>query len=386
VNLVQSLSSRQFRFRSTIAGALTLSLGAVFGTQSSSIAATRTTVVKKPAIPQAGKPCSKSQVGTPVAGPNGLLDCVKQGSKYVWKVSAASPTTVAAAAATTVAATTEKWPDKLIFAPVPAENAAASLVTWGPLVKSLEKELGIKIEQVATSDYAGVIEGQLSNKIDLAMYGPFSYYLARQSGAKIEPVAVTVRDIGLPPSYQSYLVTRANSPINSIGDVRGRKVCFVDNASTSGYLYPFAGLKEAGINPESDISAVFAGGHDRSVTAVKAGTCDAGFAFDDMVNITAVERGLIRSDEIKVVWRSKAIPNSPLAMSTNLPPSLKAKIKQVLPKLDSLYFKNNGFCPETGACNLGGSNAWVPVNEAFFQPIADVCKETNAPACQPAKK
>ncbi len=355
-----------------------------------------TTVPKKSkrAIPAVGKPCTKQQVGTPVAGAEGLLDCVASGNGYVWKLSKSAvttvaATTVAASAASTVPATTvasDKWPAKLIFAPVPSENAAAAIATWKPFVKALEKELGIPVEQVATSDYAGVIEGQLNNKIDLAMYGPFSYYLAKQAGAKIDPVAVTVREIGLPPSYQSYLVTKAASPINGLADLKGKNVCFVDNASTSGYLYPYAGLKEAGIDPTKDINPIFAGGHDKSVTAVKAGTCDAGFAFDDMVNIQAIDRGLIKAGELKTVWKSKPIPNSPIAVNTTLPASLVKKIKEVIPNIDTLYLQANQLCPSTGACNLGGNNAWVVVNESFFQPIADVCKATNAPACVPAKK
>jgi phosphonate transport system substrate-binding protein len=349
-------------------------------------AATVTTKAKKVTAPAAGKPCTKAQVGKPVSSTDGLLDCVANGKTFVWKKSSQAATTLAAAAPAPTTVAGEKWPDKIVFAPVPAENAAAALAAWGPWVKGLEKALGIKVEQVSTSDYAGVIEGQLNNKIDLAMYGPFSYYLARQAGAKIDPIAVTVSQVGLPPSYQSYLVTKAGSSINTIADVRGKKVCFTDGASTSGYLYPYAGLKEAGIDPDKDLTPILAGGHDRSLTAVKAGTCDAGFAFDDMVNITAVDRGLIKPEEIKVIWKSKAIPNSPMAVSTALPPGLVAKIKATVPKIDTLWLQRNGTCTEAATCNIGGANAWVAVNDSFFQPIADVCKATNAPACQPAKK
>lgn len=358
----------------------------------------------KPAVvPAVGKACAAKNVGSPVVGANKvLLDCVKSGKSYRWQVSKLNvPTTTAApvvaGAATTAPATTaavaqlaksDKWPDKIVFAPVPSENATAALVTWAPFIKGLEKELGIKVDQVNPSDYAGVIEAQLSGKVDLAMYGPFSYYLAKQAGAKVAPVSVLVANIGLPATYQSYLITKAdNTSINKIEDVRGKKVCFVDTASTSGYLYPYAGLKEAGIDLNKDITPVFAGGHDRSVAAVAAGTCDAGFAFDDMVNITAPERGLIKKGDIKIVWRSKGIPQSPIAVRTDLPDSLVKKIMEVVPKIDSLYFQANRLCPDGSAnCSMSGGNAWVPVDDSFFQPIADVCKATNAPACQPAKK
>lgn len=62
----------------------------------------------------------------------------------------------------------------------------------------------------------------------------------------------------------------------------GKKVCFVDPSSTSGFLYPTAGLIEEGViasGSEADISAavtpIYAGGRDASALAVKSGDCDA---------------------------------------------------------------------------------------------------------------
>lgn len=354
----------------------------------------------KPIAPAAGKACKAAQVGQQIVGADGVLfDCVKQGAKFVFRVSALNATTTTAAPATTAVgaaaapATTKKattWPSKLVFAGVPAENATAQAAAWDPFVKALSKKVGIKIEQISATAYAGVIEGQVSAKVDLAMYGPFSYYLAKQAGAKIDPVGVLVNGIGFPASYQSFLITKADSAINSINDLRGKRVCFVDPASTSGYLYPTEGLLAAGINPDKDIQATFAGGHDKSVIAVRDGKCDAGFAFDDMVNKTAVAAGYIKPGDMKIVWKSKGIPQSPLAVLTSLPDDLVAKIKKSVLELDSLYLQGNGYCPsDKPNCGVGsldvGSNApaWIQVTDAFFQPIADVCKATNAKACKP---
>jgi phosphonate transport system substrate-binding protein len=346
----------------------------------------------KGSLPAVGKACKASNVGAPVSSAKGLIECKKVGSSFKWVTSTAAATTIAptTAPASSVAPTTapksEKWPDKIVFAPVPAENAAAAIANWAPFVKALEFELGIKVEQVNPTDYAGVIEAQLSNKVDLAMYGPFSYYLATQAGAKIDPVAVIVSQIGTPATYRSYLVTKPDSPIASVADLKGKKVCFVDTASTSGYLYPLLGLKDAGLT-EKDITPVYAGGHDRSITSVKSGACDAGFAYDDMVDKLVIERGLIKAGEIKTVWKSKPIPQSPLAVRSELPASLIKKIKEVVPKIDTLYLQGNRMCNDKSAtCTLPGGNSWVTVNNSFFEPIVEVCKATGAAACQPAKK
>ena len=381
----------------------------VAATATAATAATKTKTV----VPTPGKACKASDVGAPIVGLNrALLGCVKSGASYKWQISASSVTsapattavvTTAPAATTaaagsaattapttpaTVAAKSEKWPDKLVLAIVPGENATITLGNWSPFAKGLEKELGVKIELVTPSDYAGVVEAQLSGKADLGLYGPFSYYVAKQAGAKIEPIAVTVSQIGNPATYQSFLITKADSPINTIADLKGKKVCFVDTLSTSGFLYPISGLKDAGIDYQKDITAVFAGTHDKSVAAVKSGTCDAGFAFDDMVTKTAVTAGIIKATDIKIIWKSKGIPQGPIAVRTGLPDSLLVKIRQVLPNIDALYLQANKLCPDaTPTCNLGGpSNSWAPVNDSFFDPIADVCKATQAAACFPPKR
>ena len=184
-------------------------------------------------------------------------------------------------------------------------------------------------------------------------------------------------------------MVRTDSRFKTLADLQGSTIAWIDPNSAAGYLFPRATLRKAGFDPEKFFGKqVFAGGHDKSVAAVKAGTCDVGFAFDDMVNKTAITAGIIKNGDLKVIWQSNAIPNSPIAVRNELPASLVAKIKAAIPKLDTLYLQAGGFCSSANrfGCNAGGSNAWVLVNESFFQPIADVCNKTKAAACFPAKK
>jgi phosphonate transport system substrate-binding protein len=281
---------------------------------------------------------------------------------------------------------------------VPAENAASTVSSWTPFAKALEKEIGIPVEIITTTSYAGVTEALVAGRVDLGMYGPFSYYLAKASGAKIEPVAVYVSQIGRPPTYFSVLVSKSSrADIRTIADVKGKKVCFVDQQSTSGYLYPFLALVEAGIDPEKDITAVFAGGHDRSAIAVNNGTCDAGFAFENMVlplspkePAILVTRGQIKDGDLKLIQKSKPIPESPLAIRTDLPADLVARVKAATVKIDALYLQANKLCP-TGSPNCGifgatdGGSTFIPATESFFDDIRTLCTNPVAPkACKPA--
>lgn len=278
------------------------------------------------------------------------------------------------------------WPEKLVMGAVPAEESTSLQESYDPLLQVLEEELGIEVEFFQATDYAGIIEGQIAGNVHLAQYGPFSYVIARNNGATIEPVGALIDGPDATPGYRSYGITRAdNDEISSLEDFAGKNVCFVDPGSTSGFLYPSAGLLEVGIDPETGVSPVFAGGHDASVISVKNGDCDAGFAFDTMVDVELIESGDIAEGEIETVWESELIAGSPLAVASDLPADLLAEIRRiVLEEANSDRLAERGICADAESCTLSdeGSWGWAEVDDAFFDGVRAVCETTQAEACK----
>lgn len=280
------------------------------------------------------------------------------------------------------------WPDVLTMAAVPAEESTALQESYSKLIEVLEVDLGIEVEFFQATDYAGIVEAQIAGDVDLAQYGPFSYVIARTNGAEIEPVGALVEAEGAEPGYQSYAIARAdNDEINSLEDFAGRNVCFVDPGSTSGFLYPSAGLIEAGIDPENDVTPVFAGGHDASAISVANGDCDAGFAFDTMVTDVLIESGDLEEGELKVVWESEVIAGSPLAITTTLPQTLQDEIVRiVLEEANTDRLVERGICEDVESCGLTDENSWgwVAVEDSFYDGVRAVCESTQADACAAA--
>ncbi|MEV0700769.1 phosphate/phosphite/phosphonate ABC transporter substrate-binding protein [Saccharopolyspora sp. NPDC050389] len=273
--------------------------------------------------------------------------------------------------------------DELVFAAVPSEESASLQQDYQPVLDLLAKETGKKITFQKATDYAAIIEGQRAGKIDIAKYGPFSYVLAKKQGVPANAVAGQVEAKGEQPGYRSYAITRPDSGIKSLADFRGKKVCFVDPTSTSGYLYPKAGLLQAGINPDTDVQPIFAGGHDASAIAVAKGDCDAGFAYDSMVDRQLIQKGQLQPGQLTAVWKSVVIPGDPVAISDDLDPALKEKITAALrDKANSDYLSANGFC--TGECKIGDVDGYgfAPVDDAFYNGIREVCDVTKDKQCQ----
>ncbi|GAB3288645.1 phosphate/phosphite/phosphonate ABC transporter substrate-binding protein [Parasphingorhabdus pacifica] len=268
---------------------------------------------------------------------------------------------------------TDSGDDALVFGIIPYENSSSVGQDYQPIVDLISRETGRKVQVETVTDYAALIEGQRAGTIDLAFYGGISYVLAKDSEAGIRPIAVPVIERGAPPGYHSYVIVKAGSGINTLADLKGKRVCFVDPNSTSGYLYPLGGLMQAGLR-EGDYATQYAGGHDASVLAVRDGDCDAGAVNDVMLDKILPEQGEIDPTAFKKIWTSESIANPPLAISEQVDPRLRETItKAVVEKgnTDALPVED-----------IAGFWGFVPIDDQAFNPIRDVCRVTNAEICK----
>lgn len=275
--------------------------------------------------------------------------------------------------------------DTLVFASVPSEESTDLRSQFDGIIKMLEAETGKKITFQQATDYAAVIEGQRAGQIDLAVYGPFSYVIAKNGGVQVEPIGAMVDAQDEKPGYESYGWVPADSPITDIKGFAGKKVCFVDVASTSGYLYPSAGLLEAGIDPKTGVTPVMAGGHDASLLSVASGQCEAGFAFDTM-QATMVEKGQLKEGQLKHVWTSEVIAGSPAVMNIDtIDADTQTKIREAFKnKANKPALVAGGWCASADECPLPEDTGWgfTPVTDADYDGIRAVCDVTKADACK----
>lgn len=298
--------------------------------------------------------------------------------------SAAPTTGGGAAAAPANNAKTSQDPTTLTIVHIPGEEQE-TLSTGEKLIqKVLEKELGMKVNYIRATSYAATIEAQRAGKAQVAGYGPFSYAVAHDSGAGVSLIGVVAATKGGSTGYRSVASVRADSGITSLKQAKGKKVCFVDPISTSGFLYPTDALMQAGINPKKDIKSIYAGTHPASVLALHSGQCDIAFSTQDTAEKQLIQTGQIKKGELKQIWTSTIIPNSPVTVSTKLSPALQQKIRNVyLNDLNVDALKKMGMCDKsdkTGDCDLGGWG-YIPVKDSDYNGIRAVCKITKADAC-----
>lgn len=185
---------------------------------------------------------------------------------------------VAAIAATaTVGAATAAEPLRVGMVP-DAGATQVSLEQKAPLQKYLEQQLGRPVKLIIPTNYNATVEGLGNGSLDVAYLGGLTFVKAH---ARYGVVPLVQRDIDR--QFHSLFITKADSGITSLAQLKGKTFCFGDINSTSGHLYPYLAMKRAGISVDKSLKSFrYTGSHPATIQAVASGVCDAG-ALDETV-------------------------------------------------------------------------------------------------------
>ncbi|MBD8583085.1 phosphate/phosphite/phosphonate ABC transporter substrate-binding protein [Frigoribacterium sp. CFBP 13729] len=259
----------------------------------------------------------------------------------------------------------------LVFGVVP--DSVDTETNYQPLMDYIAQETGKTVEYHESTDYAALIEASIAGQIDVASFSGFTYVTATNNGAELTPISSITTAEGQEPGYFSQAIVPKGSDITSIDDMAGKKICFVDPSSTSGYLFPSYALLEAGIDPEKDVTPVFAGKHDVSVQKVGEGTeCEAGFAEDSEV---------AKSDAVEVI-DEQMVPGAPIVESDTLPDDVKQQLKDILSNVTADDMVAAGIESADSEGFRAVFFQTTPVDDAYYDQIRDICEKTNATQCQ----
>lgn len=251
--------------------------------------------------------------------------------------------------------------DVAIIPAISPEKQQAQLQT---LSNYLEENLGRPVNFQVQSDYDTVVNLLVQGTVDVAYLGPFTYIKARDRDSQIQPIVAPINLSTGRPWYNSLIVTKANSGINALSDLKGKRFSFVGESSTSGYLVPSVEFQEIGLTPEQDFAEVqYSGSHDKSLDLLASGAVDA-IAIDSEVYESAIKSGEITSRDYSIIWTSDPIPTEPIAVSSQISDSLVIELKKA--------FINT---PE-GILDISGAESagYTLVEDADYEPIRKVAR------------
>ena len=217
---------------------------------------------------------------------------------------------------------------ELRYGIISAENERDAIARLQGLSAYTERKLGVPMRVTRGTDYAAVVEALRANQLEFAHLGPAAYALARRAvGERIVPLLRHRAHDGS-EGYFSVVFVKADSPFQTLADLRGRSFAFADPNSASGFAAPSYFLRKEGIDPARHFGRTgFSGNHEQSVIAVLNGTYDAAATFwtnETSGNIQRmVEKGMIQPGTTRIIWRSPLIPNSPTVTRAEVPEDLR---------------------------------------------------------------
>jgi phosphonate transport system substrate-binding protein len=121
---------------------------------------------------------------------------------------------------------------------------------FGPFKELLEKKTGQTIKFFPVTSRTAAAEALKAKKADFVLTGPAEYVVLRKL-TNCTPIVGFSR-----PDYFAAWVVKADSGINRVADLKGKKVAMSDIGSTSGHLGPAQAMKDAGLDPQKDIQAI----------------------------------------------------------------------------------------------------------------------------------
>jgi ABC-type phosphate/phosphonate transport system substrate-binding protein len=135
------------------------------------------------------------------------------------------------------------------------------------------------------------------------------------------------------PSYQGLILTRADSRIRSLADLKGKTFCYVNKGSTSGYLYPRALLRQAGVDPDTDFaSKSFGHDHLNTLRLLDRGECQGAAVYAKILE-TGSKHGM-PSERFHQLASTERIPYDAYSVLAKTPPEEVAAIQSALLALD----------------------------------------------------
>jgi len=247
---------------------------------------------------------------------------------------------------------------------IPDEAPTELQRKFKPLGEYLEKATGMKVAFTPVTDYAATVEGLAAGKLDMVWYGGFTFV---QANIRTKGTAIPLVQRAEDEKFKSVFITKADSKIQKLSDLKGKNFAFGSVSSTSGHLMPRSFLLKEGINPDKDMRIAFSGAHDATALQVAGGKVDAG-ALNISVWEKMVAEKRIDTKQVRVFYTTPPYFDYNWTVRGDLDKAVVAKIRKAFLDLDP---KNPAHAE---ILKLQRASKFVPTSPANYKGIEEAAR------------
>lgn len=219
-------------------------------------------------------------------------------------------------------ATAKAEPQTLRFAVTDIEGLEMLQREFGAFKDLLSKKMGAKIEFFPVPNRTAAVEAMKSKSIDFVLTGPAEYVIFKTL-TNAEPIVGLSR-----PDYFCSIIVMADSGINSIKDLKGKKMAIGAVGSTSKHLAPVQIVADNGLNPLKDVKILHTS-IDLGWQALKQKDVAAwGMTTDKFNSLRAKEKDF-EPGAFKVIARGPDLPNDVLLAAKHVDKNTVKKMKAI---------------------------------------------------------
>ncbi len=251
----------------------------------------------------------------------------------------------------------------IVFAFVPSADTQEVIESAEKISEMISEKTGYVIKGEVGTSYSAVIEAMGTGKAHMGTLATFAYILAHEKYG-VDCALVSVRYGS--PYYKGQIIAGVDTGIEKLEDTKGKTACWVDAASTSGYIIPRIMLKAVGVDPDTDLAQqTEAGSHDAVALSVYKGDCDFGATYIDARDRLEEDYPDVK-EKTFVVTESPEIPNDGLQFIKDFPSDMRENIVNALVELMET---------EEGVEAMGAAYGWEGVekkDDSFYDEFRAV--------------
>lgn len=212
------------------------------------------------------------------------------------------------------------WPSKIRFAVDGIDGLEELQRRYDVFQEVISDLMGVEFELFPISNRTVVVTAMEFDQIDVALIGPAEYVQMKGAVPGIDITSALQRD-----KYHAAFIVPEDSEIQTLEDLKGKRISMKEVASGSGHIAPSSILIDAGFDLDRDVEIMFLG--NAAIEATRSGEVVA------MADGIRVYDRMVEEDGAGV-WRllheGPPLPQDPFVVGPNLPQSFKDEFKRVL--------------------------------------------------------